>query len=215
MDIAKERITWKNSTTVILASGPSLTDEDINVARRSWGNSPLTKIIAINETWRRCDIAHVLYGADPEWWEDRGPALKKFHGELWTQDKNWPANRATDWGIRQIKSEYGADISTDPSFIYQGANSAFQAMNLAILFGSRKIVFLGLDLGRSPEGETHWHKYPDKFERSDPEHSYNLFRNSFNAAAPKLQRLGVEVINASRRTTLKCFKRMTIQEALQ
>jgi len=79
------------------------------------------------------------------------------------------------------------------------------------VFLSRRIVFLGLDL--SPDGDkTHWHEYPDKFKREFP--GYEMFKKSFEDVVPILLENGVEVINASRRTVLECFERMTIQEAL-
>ena len=214
MDLAEPLADWKGTTAVIIAGGPSLTVDDVSVAEAAAIGSPQTAhLIAVNEAWRLIKPyrGSVVYGADPIWWKQRGPTDPVF--DRWTQDKNWKTGEADALGVRQIRSEGGAGISTDPSFIYQGANSSFQAMNLAVLFGARRIVFLGLDLSAGADGETHWHKYPSEFERRSP--GWDLFKSAFETAAPILQGMGVEVINASRRTVLECFPRIPINEALK
>ena len=215
MDVARQRETWINSTAVIIASGPSLTRQDCDFVVEKWlfDLSKTVRIILINDSWRATDgVGDVLYGADPEWWRERKPDRIDCCAEYWTQNKNWKnPNEHQDYGLRCIRSEPGADLSLDMRFIYQGSNSSFQAMNLAVLFGASRIVFLGLDL--SADGDkTHWHDYPDEFKRMEP--GYALFQKAFETVAPKLQSAGVEVINASRRTALECFPRQTIQEAL-
>lgn len=209
MDRANKRWNWENCTAVIVAGGPSLRYSDILEAQCRL-NAP--KIIAVNESWKTCN-SDIVYGADPDWWVDRGPVNDNAL-ECWTQDKNWKPGLAASMGIKQIRSVSGANISTDPEYIYQGANSAFQAMNLAILFGAKRIVFTGLDLSAAPDGRKHWHEYPEKFDRRTP-NGWNIFKASFEAAAPVLHDMGVEVINASRRTVLECFPRMTMEEALK
>ena len=201
---------WKGETVVIIASGPSLTAEDVDYVRFE---KPTVKTITINESWRRHPMADVLYGADPQWWVLRSPRFTQCNSDRWTQNKHWNPDDARSRGLNVIRSEYGADVSTDPGFIYQGNNSSFQAMNLAVLWGAKKIVFLGLDCQGGPSGETHWHWYPDKFQRNKP--GWGLFRQSFENAAPKLRELDIGVINASRQTAVKCFPQMDIKDALE
>ncbi len=209
MDKAFPRDDWKNSTTVILAGGPSLTQDDVRTANSCRWVKENIKIIGVNESWKLA-WCNLIYGADPCWWKERGSLIINF--QRWTQDKNWQHGEAEQMGIKQIQSKPGAYISFDPSFIYQGANSSFQAMNLAILFGSKRIVFLGLDLMTDGD-KTHWHEYPEKFKRRCP--GYPTFKKSFEDVAQTLQDNDIEVINASRRTALTCFKQMTIEEALK
>lgn len=212
MDKVYTSKSWTDATAVVIAGGPSLTDADVAHVRNVWGEKGGVKIISVNESWRLThDVLHVAYGADPDWWKNRGPRKDDTPADRWTQDKNWIYREADELGLKMIRAEPGAGISINPGFIYQGANSSFQAMNLAILHGTRRIVFLGLDL--SADGtKTHWHEYPEKFQRREP--GYKMFRESFEEAAPILKGLGVTVINASRRTVLEAFPRMTIQEAL-
>ena len=70
---------WKNKTVTIMASGPSLCADDVCYA---YLNSH--KVIAINETWRLCPGADVLYGSDRDWWKLRAPSSFLFTGERWS-----------------------------------------------------------------------------------------------------------------------------------
>lgn len=198
---------WKGETCVIVASGPSLTDADIEhaVSRR-------VRMIAINESWVKASSADVLYGADAGWWRIRKPLPGDFKGEYWTQNRGWNPQRVPD-DIHCIESRGGNVIDPTQSYIHDGGNSAFQSLGLAILWGCRRVVFLGLDLGYT-RGLAHWHG-----EHIAPLHNPSLpllafCRNEFAIAAPQCAALGVRVINASRETTLNCFERMGIEDAL-
>ena len=85
-------------------------------------------------------------------------------------------------------------------------------MCLAIVWGSRKIVFLGLDMQLGKK--SHWHGDHEEPLRNTSVFSYPNFADNFVQAAPQLKAMGVTVINASRNTALDCFPRMSIQDAL-
>lgn len=206
---------WSGATVVILASGPSLTQDDAVHARFA-----VDYVIAVNESWRVLPpttrmAADVLYAADVSWWKHRAPKAEQFTGERWTQDKHWTPRDAEARGINVIRSEHGHGVAhPGADFIYTGFNSGFQALNLAVVWGAKRVVLLGFDMGVS-NGRNHWHEdYSGGELRNAAPDVYNGFRNAFVKCAPKFAELGVEVINASRETTLKCFPRMTIQEAL-
>lgn len=198
---------WIANPCVIFCGGPSLTADDVSVVMRS-----PAKTIVVNERWRVAPDADVLYAADRMWWRQRAPSADEFRGERWTQDKAWETTDPLSLGLSVVESRSGASISTDSTYVYQGSNSPFQAMGLAYHWGARRIVFLGLDLQYGPSGETHGHEYPDDFKRGPS--SLLTFRAAYEAAAPKLQQLGVDVVNASRSTALTCFRREPIGEVL-
>jgi len=198
---------WKGETVCIAASGPSLVPADIAQALAAG-----CKVIVINETWRACPTAHVLYAADYTWWTKRGPTVKDFPGERWTTPKNWTAkNAALLKSLHQIQTKSGNDIVAAPP-ICTGSNSSFQALSLAVLWGAKRVLLTGLDLKCGPAGEDHWHGAHDGL--ISPRRALGIFAKAFTNAAPQLVARGVEVINASRETALKCFPRATMREAL-
>lgn len=115
-------------------------------------------------------------------------------------------------GIRVIRSAAQPGISTDPERIHTGSNSGFQALNLAILGGASRILLLGYDMQESG-GKSHWFgDHPGTLKRTSP---YAVFRKAFEDAADQIARLGVEVINCSRETSLTCFPRVALLEVLK
>lgn len=98
--------------------------------------------------------------------------------------------------------------------LHFGGNSGYQAVNLAFLFGATRIVLLGFDMQRT-DGKVHFfgiHPY-HRTEADGPTASLLAdWANKFNDLAADLKAEGVEVINASRSTALRCFERKDIEE---
>lgn len=93
-----------------------------------------------------------------------------------------------------------------------GGNSGFQALSLAVQFGARKIILVGFDM-RLDQG-AHWHgKHPPGLNNPSDK-SIAIWRRTLNAAAPALDALGVEVLNASPVSTVTAFPIVTLEEAL-
>jgi hypothetical protein len=106
--------------------------------------------------------------------------------------------------------EWVHTIVTEPGVIGSGDNSAFQALNLAIQFGSRRVMFVGLDLrGDHYYGRNNWYRAgnPD-------ESTFERCRKNFTDNVPVLKSLGVDVVNASPWSSLNCFRRCTIEQTL-
>lgn len=93
-----------------------------------------------------------------------------------------------------------------------GGNSGFQAVNLAAACKARRIVLTGFDM--SLDGGSHWHgDHLGLLGNPDARMLKNCAR-ILDAAAPALKARGVEVLNASGRSALTAFRRVTMKEAL-
>lgn len=98
--------------------------------------------------------------------------------------------------------------------VMHGGNSGYQALNLALHLGARRIVLLGYDMGVGEDGRLHWFgRHPSGLNNPKPEH-FATWAKAFGALAPALADLGVEVVNCSRRTALDCFRRAPLEEVL-
>jgi hypothetical protein len=94
-----------------------------------------------------------------------------------------------------------------------GGNSGFQALNLAVQFGARKVVLVGFDM--TDRGGVHWYGRNRWSGANNPDQSnFRRWIAAFEKAAPVLAGIGVEVINASRDSALNCFPKMSLEEAL-
>jgi len=149
----------------------------------------------------------ILYACDGDWWDKYiEDVLLKFKGELWTQDI--PA--ASKYGLNRIDGDSGKGLGKNK--IHYGANSGYQAINLAYLFGAEKIILLGFDMKRGKENKSHWHgEHPGSLNKEMP---IKRWLNNFPKLAEDLKSEGVEVINATKDSALECFKKVKIEDAL-
>ncbi len=182
---------WRGMTVICMASGPSLTAED----RERVKGMPT---VVTNLTFRVCHWADVLYAFDPPWWnryiaEVRGV----FRGRKFCQSRHY---------IRK-DIECARGLRRFVSF----GNSGACAASLAIAAGAKRLVLLGYDCGFT-NGQSHHHgDYPQGERNCD---TMPKWPAQFERLAAYAKRLEVQVINASRATTLTCFPRATLDEAL-
>ena len=94
--------------------------------------------------------------------------------------------------------------------VHTGNNGGFQAMNLAVHLGAKRILLLAFDM-RRVGNRAQWH---DKHKRPTPPDVYaNNMIPQFEAAVKDLDMLGVKVINCTPGSALKCFPIMPVEEA--
>jgi len=192
---------------IVAATGPSLTED---VAEACRGHP----IVAVNDAWRRLPFADVLYACDAEWWAVHG-GCPDFRGERWSSHdtrNNDKLEAARKYGLRIVKGRYGDTFSTDPSVIHYGGNSGFQGVNLAILFGARRIVLVGFDMRTPPTGQPR-HFFGDHPAGLKNGVRYEHFIPAFKHAATQLPE-GIEIVNATPGSALTCFPMAPLEEAL-
>lgn len=195
---------WRGKTVVIAASGPSQRREDLELARGR------AKVMAINNTWQIAPWADVLYACDNSWWQLGEPgygqhAMRDFCGLLVSGSSH--TKRTHHLAIREVsEAVYGANLGG-------GGNSAFQAVNIAALWGADRILLTGVDCMKPGE---HWHGLHtnSKSLAHSRQSTMDNWQKAFGAVAPLLAARRVEVVNCSRETALKCFPRVGLEGAL-
>lgn len=132
---------------------------------------------------------------------------QRFNGECWTCSE-----QARDqFGLYWIRGAHGDGLHEDPDTILHGMNSGHQAINLACVFGSSRILLLGYDCQRTG-GRSHWHgDHPGRLGNA---RSVGSWAKGFKQQAIHARLRGVEIVNCSRATALDCFARSTITECL-
>lgn len=186
---------FDGETIVCVATGPSLTDEDVQFCRGR------ARVIAIKQAVQLAPWADALYACDGKYWKYYAKELPQI-----------PLRYGLDPGVARygttLRNTGETGLELKPNGLRTGKNSGYQAINLAVHLGARRIVLLGYDLkiGASAHffGEHPWGGRPPV------EH----FRPFFSTLVEPLKDLGIEIVNASRRTALTCFECTTITEAL-
>lgn len=188
------------NTAIIIASGPSLTIEDVEYCRGKG------RVYAVKEAALMAPWADVLYAADHDWWKLHQDRWQGFAGEKWTV--SWDV--AQEFGLKYIAAKSEWKWSTDPNAVATGGNSGFQALNLAVLQGAERVILLGFDYGYDPAIHTkHW--WDKKFPRHSWDSNYAGWNHRLADAVPLIP---VPVLNASRLTSINCLPKIKLEDVL-
>lgn len=196
-------------TIVIAATGPSFDVEQAALISRRRLRGDI-RVIAINNNYQRQTDADLLYACDLKWWHLHIEQVRAtFAGEKWTQDPR----AAADYGLNFVASKLTLPgLTRNRALLHGGGNSGYQAINLAYLFGAKRIVLVGFDCQLGPGAEQHWFgSYPKPLSRATP---FSLWIERFGPLANDLKAEGVDVVNSSKRTALACFQTVPLEDAL-
>lgn len=200
-------IEWRGDDVVVLASGPSLTQEQCDQVRRWRAAAARRRVIAINTTYQRALWADVLFACDRPWWDEYHAKVvaAKFEGALWTQD----VDAARKYELNMISSMPLPGLGKRAGIIHQGQNGGYQAVNLAYQTGAARIILLGFDMKGS-----HWHgDHPKPLTNPRPD-LFALYIRNFAVMARDLRNTDAKVINCTPDSALDCFPTMSLEQML-
>jgi len=210
---------FDGETVAILAGGPSLTRAQVDACRGR------CRLIAINRTYALAPDADWLYGADVGgfWLWCAGPTRVNvdepnafdFAGTkivAWVPrdgaQQYFPRLIAADVKlIKHCAPQQRMGLSDDPGMML-GPNSVHNVLSVIHHTGAKRVILLGVDMRNSG----HWHsEWPDGAMSSD----YETFRPALATLVDPLRRAGVEVLNATPDSALKCWPIIDLSEALR
>lgn len=130
-----------------------------------------------------------------------------FRGELWTVSE-----QARDaFGLYWVRHTRASGLCHESDMIAGGGNSGYQAIGLAALFGAKRILLLGYDMQRT-DGQAHWHGVHKGGLPNGK--AFPHWIKNFGGLARDLRDAGILTINCTRKTALRCFPRVTVEQAL-
>lgn len=189
-------------TIVCVASGPSLTKEDVVACEKRF------PLMVVNNAYQFADSPKYHYAGDTRWWRSNYALTQsnscKFSIQANNRDQGYP-------DVEQMQRGFAECFSVDWPTLCTGYNSGFQAINLAYLLGFRRVVLLGYDMKFGTNNEKHFH--PDYFDYNPLDTTILKWIRVFNKMAPKMLEL-VEVINVTRSTDLDCFPQVRLEDLL-
>jgi hypothetical protein len=198
---------WPGATVVCIACGPSLTQADVDLVRTEHEAGQL-RVIAINAAVRMAPWADVRYAHHAADWcrpEDL-EILAAFRGLKYSCELPAADHGAT---VLRMSGATGLELE-DRGAIRHGKNSGYQAINVAVHLGARRILLLGYDLKRSADGQLHFYSCTGRQGKND----FDTWARHFATLPGPLAAAGVEVVNATRETDLPTFPRMSLEAAL-
>lgn len=206
---------WPECTVIVAATGPFLTPEVAELCGRS-----RLRTIVVNDAWRLMPWADILYACDGPWW-DKHKGCPDFGGEKWSSHEEGGTNDKRLWGERYgltlvpgracepkpfVCTCDGNTFSCYPSHIHYGGNSGFQAINLALLFGARRILLVGFNMDNSGH---FFGAHPKPLRNTDHSRHVGLFRYAAQNLPPN-----VAILNATPHSALVGFPRVDLEQAL-
>lgn len=214
------RLLPDGGTALILGSGPSLTQADVDYARQ---HVDLT--IAVNDAYVMAPDADILYSGDAmRWWKWHANVTKPHVHDF----RKYPAFTGRyRFGVRDINgTPHPAGVGVfaqgpqtgltlDLTRLALGKNSTFQAINLAVHVGATKGVLLGVDMKpgkRFTNGA--WRPAAHFFGRhaDNSEPPYKVCLQRFETLVRPLQDIGFELVNCTPESALRCFPMKALRE---
>ena len=204
---------WKGETFTILGCGPSLNIDDVMTC------SEITRVIAINSSFRMAPFADVLYAGDGHFW-DQYPDAMNFTGIRvgmaydMHAGKYYPNIQDKDPAMIKMmgcSGETGLELY-DRRALRMGRNGGFQAINLAVHLGAKRIILLGYDM-QLVDGVNHWPGAEPRGKHQPPE-PFDLFIPAFDTMVDDLAAQNIEVINCTPGSALETFPVMPIHEVM-
>lgn len=165
-------------------------------------------IVGVNDAaiFSPCDIAVSM---DRLWTENRWAHLVEIGKPAWLRRsacKNIP-RPLPNWACT-FENDHESTVFTDDPETLNGTHSGFCALNLAYQLRPKRLVMVGFDMGKGPDGEAHW--WPDypwaKPGGATTSGRFKAWAAQFAGAAAQFKAAGiaVEVWGA---TAIPCFKR--------
>lgn len=192
---------WPNSTIAILASGPSLTPEDVGYVRGK------ARVIVVNTTYQIAPWADVMYACDAKvWkWHKGAPEFTGLKYALTAESRRWAPT------VQVLKATGLDGLELEPHGLKTGRNSGYQCIGLSFHLGAKQILLLGFDMKRGRNGGTHWH--------GDHPHQggmpFSSYLKHFPTLVKPLRENNVEVLNCTPGSALGCFPKANLREVLQ
>ena len=201
----------KNRTCVIIASGPSLRQQDVNLIAKH--KDQITTVV-INDAYRLAPWADVLFSSDAAWISHHGGNIAhlKFEKITLESEPGSKADRqARRYGFKAIPFKWGSGLNLGSNAVHAGHCSGFAAFNHAVNQGFDPICLIGFDCMAEDNARLHFFgNHPKPLRNGLP---FKKIVAEFEKAATQIEARGEPaVFNFTRKTALTCFDQMDLED---
>lgn len=182
-------------SVVCLASGPSLTPEDVELVRAWRFAAPGRAVIVANNTASAAPWADALFAMDRAWWDAYRKDLSDFQGQRFSTSV--------------LPSSFGV-VWLRAGTIASPGVSGGGCIALAARAGAKRIGLLGYDCQHTG-GRAHWHA--DHGGKLGNAKTVAKWPARFRVLAARIGNKA-SIVNCSRETALDVFPRVALEEFL-
>ena len=200
---------WPGGTVAIFATGPSLTQADVDYCR-----GKVDGVVLVNDAHRLAPWGDVLYSSDRQWWPHY-QGVPSFTGlRFGIGTSVGIANPFARFPEITVLKNTGYDgLERKPSGLRTGGgNSGYAAVNLAVHLGATRILLLGYNMNWTGGRAHFFGNHPSAL--SQTQGHFPSWREKFRTMLEPLRQLGVEVINCTPQTSISAFPQRALREVL-
>ena len=200
------RPAWSTRPAIVIASGPSLSDEQLQLVEQAHLEERV-HVIAVNNTIERAPWADVSYFGDYTAIKHYLPKLKPLTCAEWVTIDRAAAER---WRLTHVKPASPNGLSLQR--VHVNGNSGFQAINLAVVFGATKVLLLGFDMRDAKDGRGHW--FGDHPGHLVQKRLYGEWLHKAETIVRDAKQLGVELVNCTPGSALTLMRMADLEKEL-
>jgi len=234
---------YEGETAVIIATGPSINKDQISAISDAKSRDRV-RIITINNAYQIAPFTDIQVACNHNWWQhylENDHDLKNLKSDCWTRLFEWE-KRNPKREIPQFLKDYDTiklidvtikdGLSTDPSLVHFNHGSGPMALNIATLYGFKKIILVGHDMkfardydgANGKVGSTPRHyfgEYPKSMQHF-PRSKNSVDENGvivglikvYESTIRDLINMNVDVVNCTPNSALNCFRKSTLESEL-
>lgn len=199
---------WDDRPLAVIGAGPSLTGFDFSKFKIDG-----VRVLAVKEPVWDMPFSDALFALDRPWINRRADKMRELTCEIFLAPTGSRRECQQIENATYLVLDRFEGFSDDPRIVQSGGNSGFGAVNVAYLKRAKRIVLFGFDY-TSTGGH-----YTDRYlDWQPPGHNARYFPNwgsNFTACLPQIRAAGVEIINASPKSTVTAFPKVTIVQGLE
>ncbi len=225
---------WEGGDVWIIGGGPSVTAQfdipDEVVQKVLSGASPLSvyspymeaihdkHVIGVNVAFMLGDWIDMVFFGDGGFFQRYKLQLAKFPGLKVTCHNGASGDKWVKFLGRDGRKPRG--ISTSPNLVSWNSNSGAAAISVAAWSGAKRIILLGFDMSLSGQNRQHWHNIYGRGVFDPKDHKkmrklpFQRHLRGFAAIKEDANKMGIEIINASPRSAIQEFRKVTVKELL-
>jgi len=171
-------------------------------------------VIGTNVAYLLGDWISVLYFCDLRFYRENIKQLENFKNLKVTDTGNLPASKAYEQrNIKKLKRDTLFGLSEYADSLRWNHNAGAGAINLAFLFGVKRILLLGFDMKADKYGNTHWHTGLVNYGITT-QATFKKFVKCFPDIANDAARNHVEIINVNPDSAIIEFPKVSLKDVL-
>jgi len=223
---------WEDGDVWILGGGPSIPklfnvpDKVIkDVVSRKFSPNTYSQymqsihnkhVIGVNVAYLLGDWIDMVFFGDSAFFLKHMDGLAEFKGLKVSCASNVASH---DWVKYTPKDgKHNKGITKQPHLVSWNGNSGAAAISVAVHTGAKRVILLGFDMSLGDIKNQHWHdvyeRGPAVTEKRLKKLPFNRHLRGFAGIKRDADTMGVEILNCSPNSTIKEFRKVTLEELL-